>query len=109
MKTFSRISILIFFIFTKTLFSQSYFSLLDSAYNSNIFSTVLNNNLNSANLNSRLFYTNEIGKFKFTVLNDYNSDLTKLDKKGYIALKDWIVKIPKLFDNLEIFLLKYKL
>ena len=80
MKTFSRISILIFFIFTKTLFSQSYFSLLDSAYNSNIFSTVLNNNLNSANLNSRLFYTNEIGKFKFTVLNDYNSDLTKLDK-----------------------------
>ena len=81
-KIFS-VSITLLLLISSNNYCQPNNSFVDSVYNTNFLFTTLENNLNSARLNSRLNYSAKAGKFEFYLKNYYNSDVTKLSSNFF--------------------------
>jgi len=69
--------ILIILLLPQAAFSQIYSLSPDSLLTGNSFKTDFNNDLNSANIISGLYYKNSFGKVNFEVLDRYTSSITK--------------------------------
>ncbi|MCX6166154.1 MAG: hypothetical protein NTU73_15055 [Ignavibacteriae bacterium] len=62
---------------------------LDSLNRDNFISTILDNNVNSAVLNSRINVNYDVKKINFIIRNNYSSDVTKLTDNIYRDFNDF--------------------
>jgi hypothetical protein len=67
-------------LFPNVIFSQSFTLSPDSLLTGNSFKTDFNNDLNSANIVSGLYYSRSFGKINFVFLDRYSSGITKFSE-----------------------------
>lgn len=89
MKKFSiNIFIFLFFTFHFAVAQLNRFS-TDSLYRENSISTNLDNNVNSALLNSKINVNHDVKKLNFIFINNFSSDVTKLTDNYYRDYNDF--------------------
>lgn len=89
MKKFSiNIFIFLFLTFHFAVAQLNRFS-TDSLYRENSISTNLDNNVNSALLNSKINVNHDVKKLNFIFINNFSSDVTKLTDKYYRDYNDF--------------------